>query len=316
MPKSASSSRSAATTEPSDKNVFKYYKCDRIGVLETLKVRFSPIAALNDPFEFRHSFGFLNAPGAITAIVKSLSQKRRKELAAKMGLHKPTDREITRRVLSRTNAAALQHAWILSQGDANRAWRIFCLSRVTPQRAVSELLWAHYTDGHKGFVLEFDSANSWVAYKRPWNREPYSGDVAYARRRVPGSMKGRITPAYAFTKSPRWRHEKEFRIIRNTANAHDLDRSNPDSDALVRFPPEALVSVTVGEKMAAGDVERIRSILGSNPRLKHVRLHYAKTDPVSFRINLSEEAPSPEVLLLLNRARARRGKPPIDPQHI
>ena len=293
---------------PNPNNLFKYYptlNTDPLrlvsGVLGSTKVRFTPPEQLHDPFEGRHGVGFIRNTPSRRRVLRKLFKERGGFLGIGMG-----EIEFIRRAETIATPAEMMEAWGYSQGHAIKTWRIFCLSRIPPRGEAAIPLWAYFAGGHTGFVLEFDRKHPWINYSLPGETVPFCGDVKYRATRVSALSADRNPAAAAFTKSRLHKHEKEYRIIRDTRTAKDLDRK--EADGLVRFPPKALLSVTIGARMPQRVRDRLRSILKKNPEYKHVRLYYASVDPIFYRVNLSGSPPSLHVFERLNRVRRAKGR--------
>ena len=164
-----------------------------------------------------------------------------------------------------------------------RPTRILCLSKIAPDNFKALLLWAHYTENHAGMVLEFDDAHTWIrqhTYKQGEHHD-YK-EVHYRTNRA--GWNG-LTPAdeFLYTKSECWICEEEVRLIRFVG---DKDFDTSKVDALVKFPPEMLLSVTLGVNNTQ-DAE-VRGALAANHKLSHVILYRAQLHPDQFKLTLKK----------------------------
>ncbi|MGY6647302.1 DUF2971 domain-containing protein [Wenyingzhuangia sp. IMCC45574] len=106
-----------------------------------------------------------------------------------------------------------------------------------------ELLWAHYSDSHKGFCIEYDfnylidNKNSYsnVVYKK------YPPKVYFLHILLGYNF---IIHKSAFRKSKRWEYEKEFRVISK-------------STGKIYHPPNAIKAIYFGIRMAKNDKDII-----------------------------------------------------------
>jgi hypothetical protein len=163
---------------------------------------------------------------------------------------------------------------------ATAPMRMLCLSAVSPESTEALLLWAHYTSGHKGYVLEFDATHPWFQLKE--HSDPTAPDygiadwVDYRTRRVSWTANG-PQKEFVLGKSKDWAYEQEYRLIK-LSSCKSLS-----SKGLTPYPPEAVVSVTIGCS-ATGDsiVEATRR----NASLRHVIFRHAKIHPDEYRVFL------------------------------
>jgi hypothetical protein len=112
---------------------------------------------------------------------------------------------------------------------------IFSLSKVYDE----ELMWAHYASSHKGFCIEYDVDKLKDKYLAPQTLHQF--DVHYRKRpqKITTNDIGKnklLTKLFA-TKSLKWKHEKEVRLLF-------------DSSSLKNYHPSALTGIYFGSKMS------------------------------------------------------------------
>ena len=113
---------------------------------------------------------------------------------------------------------------------------IFCLT----EQANDHLMWVHYAKNHTGFVLGFNAHHSFFSED---NRQ--LGKVRYMGR--PSVVREADITA-CLRKSVVWRHEKEWRCIRNFAR---------EESRMVSFPWETVTEIVFGAKIEDWQVARI-----------------------------------------------------------
>ncbi len=161
---------------------------------------------------------------------------------------------------------------------------VLCLSST----GCSELLWAHYADGHKGFVLQFSSDDEFFL-PDPTDSETLSGaqPVIYGNDRpslVEIIDEHNRLELYFFRKSIAWAYEEEWRIVRPIAKADDIRNNDGEPVALFRFPPKALVAVILGHRATSALAQSIADALASNGEYRHVKLLRAEFTKDSYQI--------------------------------
>lgn len=200
--------------------VYKY--TNRLEVLETSSLRFTQPDQLNDPLESHPDFREL-----IEDIKKRETAGLEAAVAAKIldAIEKDAPKAIASEI-SRLNIGFLSLSLIPD----------------------NDLMWAHYADSHKGFVLGFDGDHQF--FKRN-NLRKITGlrRIKYSSARVVPANAGFVPADLAeplfFTKNTSWSYEEEVRVMADLANA-DIKPTASDGVYLFNFPPEALLEVIFG----------------------------------------------------------------------
>ena len=113
---------------------------------------------------------------------------------------------------------------------------ILCLT----ERADDHLMWVHYADGHAGFVIGFDTTNPFFRTEGRILRK-----VAYQSR---PPMLSEVNVDACFCKSTVWRHEREWRCVRQ------FDKSEPRN---VSFEPALVKEIIFGRRMEDWQITRL-----------------------------------------------------------
>ncbi len=241
-------------------------------------IRFSPASALNDPFEFLPDTTIVESQGFFEFLKPHyVSEIKRKS----PNLSEAEIEEKARQAFKRNSLIRKQEA--LKELLDRQPARIFCLSRIAPDKTEALLLWAHYTENHTGMVLEFDDTHDWIRRHTYKQGQPYNFQgVQYHAKRA--GWNG-LEPAddFLFRKSQCWIYEDEVRLIRFIGD-RDFDTSKVD--ALVKFPPEMLLSVTLGVNNA--QEKEARAALNSNGQLSHVGLFKAELHSDEYKLILTK----------------------------
>ena len=120
------------------------------------------------------------------------------------------------------------------------------------------LLWSHYSDGHKGFCLEFDT--SFDPFKKNAFKVEYSNYFPKLNPIKIITLKNahvREVLIPLLTKYSCWEHEKEWRIY------------HEEPQILYKYEVEALKAVYFGTSMENSHIEIIYSLLqGKNPNIE------------------------------------------------
>jgi hypothetical protein len=223
--------------------VFKYLHPDRIDVLKNGLIRFTQPAALNDPFELR----------------PNLSEVRR----FFDGLHRnangisPTASDVlgTQEAISET----------FGRWNEDNASDLVFLSLSKNQNNL--LMWSHYCDSHRGFVIGFDANHPFFTHAVNGSRSALQ-KVNYSRYRpvVPAPDQN---PEQFFkentsllTKSHHWKYEEELRMCASPKAANRVQPGpNGHPIYLFTFPKESVAEVILGYRMATDIRKTITAVV-------------------------------------------------------
>lgn len=140
------------------------------------------------------------------------------------------------------------------------------------------LMWSHYSDGHKGFCVEFNRTDeNMLQWARPItypdNDEfPY---VDYWKKKPEEQTEefGKVV----LTKSQHWNYEKEWRILDRLSHVDDNYRGHAS-----KYPDIMLSGIIFGARMPEQDRKTIRDILAK----KSVLFYEAELVRNRFQINI------------------------------
>ena len=255
-------------------SVHKYVHEDRVDVIESGMIRFSQPAVFNDPFELRPALSKVLSEQAAKQAFEQLAEKE----PDMQRLREPILNDLERR--SNQGAAAMQ---ALLARKFNENFGILSLTR-TPD---SLLMWAHYANGHQGFVIEFDECH-------PWFHQGHEGfahlghlrDVRYSKRRPYATMDKLDEIDLLLTKSVQWKCEREMRLVLALQKCTQRIPASPFDICLFELPAACVVGITLGCRTSKATEDKIQEILSTNERYSHVILRHAKVDGSAFRLNV------------------------------
>jgi hypothetical protein len=176
----------------------------------------------------------------------------------------------------------------LHREKINREIGILCLS-ANPR---SILMWSHYADEHKGFVIGFDSDDDFFSHRLG---EPEDIGllriVDYVNNRpivVIEKLKNENhdTPDYFFTKNPDWDYEQEWRIIRFLNGAAVVLCGETHKTHLFKVPASAIREVIFGCNAQAQVRETLLATVKENPTLKHVSFFDAALSRSKYEMDI------------------------------
>ncbi|MFC1537317.1 DUF2971 domain-containing protein [Gemmatimonadota bacterium] len=136
------------------------------------------------------------------------------------------------------------------------------------------LMWAHYSDGHCGYCIEFSTLNNGIFKDYSFGN---SLDVQYQKKYplinlsdIQDKNYDTIVPLLFRSKSKDWEYEKECRFLRNT----------PGSES---FLPESLTGLILGCKMCEQDKKKIKEWISQ--RKTPLTLKQAVIDKKEYKLN-------------------------------
>jgi hypothetical protein len=126
--------------------------------------------------------------------------------------------------------------------------RVLCLS----ENYNDILMWSHYADGHRGFVLQFDT-NALLNNFKPDRPE----QVIYPPKRSYPSLKeyneNNFTHMLLIAKSSQWTYEHEWRILKHVETEEELE----EEGKLYPFEKGLITGIILGCKMTPQDKKKI-----------------------------------------------------------
>ena len=262
--------------------VYKYLHPNRTGVLEDGLIRFTQSPALNDPFE-------------TTPNVHRLEQSFREYAFRKIQRASYSSFFNYLRDRSKVGPTVKKH---LDDFLTTNKRRYAILSLSTTNNNL--LMWAHYCDSHRGFVLGFDSTDTFFQTRRV-NAFSTLAEVHYSDERpvmpAPEQWDGSreqilemvgsedLAKLMFYTKSSDWAYEHELRIIANPEVADHHDRTSDGNHLyLYRFPPACLKEVIFGIRMPRDQREKITKLV--KERYEGIKLFQAKLGAERFDLDI------------------------------
>lgn len=179
---------------------------------------------------------------------------------------------------------------------------VLSLSRTMPVGKDSEgkniIMWAHYTDNYKGFVIEFDDTHSFFdqrlndhdmmrhlrqveyTFHRP-NTALFKTDNGEADNEM---LTNHFMFNFFYSKSVAWKYEQESRMLL-PLNVGEKLLDSKEEIYLFSLPPESFTGIYLGYKIQPDIRRRISETLRHNSRYSHVKLYQTLPDDKEFLLN-------------------------------
>jgi hypothetical protein len=271
--------------------LYKYAGFERRDILANQSIRFTQPGQLNDPFEARPHIKAISISPNSQAVVEDLFSGSNLEVHYQS---LPDSKKIDRwstfdsfrdwvqmnrgyaEELVRQNNTFSGPGYTQQEFQArvlnffDERFGVLCLS----EDPTCFTMWSHYADSHRGFVIEFDSENSFfhqeeaeygdvlgkvmeVGYSdvRPdvfWERPPDLGVNEYEQY---------IVDNFLLTKSKVWKTEAEWRMILPLRDAERKIKQESGEIYLYDFPTDAVTGVIFGLRMSKQNRQKIKEIL-------------------------------------------------------
>jgi hypothetical protein len=155
------------------------------------------------------------------------------------------------------------------------------------ERPDNLVMWAHYADQHRGFVLGFDSTHPWFEGSDQF-RENVLAKVRYADDRPSKGLKTLMLEDTYLTKSPDWSYEEEWRKFRSLGLADQCINTGNEPVYLFGFPPELITRVIVGCRATSETRQRLVEVLGQE-EYHHVGMQIAALYKYHYKLSYGFE---------------------------
>jgi hypothetical protein len=252
--------------------VYKYVTPERVDVLRNGRVRFTQAAALNDPFEAHPCFTELRK------WFEDRSRRLVKSVESRFNAHSIVTGSIMIPKTVRDGVAKFQR-------DLAEEYPMLSLTR----KRNNLLMWSHYADSHRGFVIGFNSDNPFFHREKPRTMTPLD-EVRYSNKRpvmppFEGSNPENVHEIVFLTKSEDWTYEEELRMFAKPEAANTVERDNRGFNVyLFDLPQEILVQVIFGFLMPPNVKDEIAAIV--KDRYPHIELYETKLNETDFDLDI------------------------------
>ena len=140
------------------------------------------------------------------------------------------------------------------------------------------LMWAHYANSHKGFVIAFDTESAWF---KEWKDGESKSliKVPYFDDKIEEPLDNPLKAI--FSKKTDWEYEREWRIV---AEEYQADEKTPTQEPmyLMNFPPEAVQRIILGTKINPEVESKIKEIVDA--KYPHAEIYRMRSNPVESRL--------------------------------
>lgn len=267
--------------------LYKYVSFDRIDILKNGLIRLTQPGDFNDPFELHPSFDLMSradiaalpdAPetDATGRNMKILTPEALQQMFAALA---PGFSKVISDLPQDGGAYALNNNTI-ARSTLDSKFGILSLS----ESHDNLLMWAHYADNHRGFVIQFDETHPFFKGEEIVPGLPRLSKVEYNDTRPVLSYSTLESPQIFFRKSPAWELECEVRLIRPLSEARKVSDKNPYLIHLFEIPFEAITGVVTGALMGHEQYVELMNLCAETPELKHIKRYHMQLCKDEYRL--------------------------------
>jgi len=293
--------------------LYKYMPAERSTIFDNWLIRFTQPNALNDPFEMRPHIAGYSTPEKVREIATRRWEEYARERYDAMvgectGHGEPIPFDVFRFRIEHDRTQQIEAASLrASDHNAPMAARIDELMNSNIgvlslcEHADSLLMWPHYGDSHRGFVIAFDTtAPFFHQVTPPAHVKATSEDAAafteeYGRLRYiryqderPSVVVTEMSFDNIMTKGKAWEYEREWRMLMPPDYADVKGQDSKDLPLyLFEVPPSTVKAILLGCN-AGADLLAHALTLRARPETQHIRIAQARLDEQHFRVHFED----------------------------
>lgn len=219
--------------------LFKYVPAERVDILKNYEICCTPPERFKDPYELRSNFAL-----SVSRTIVKKTATALVELELPRGLssrQKKRHIKLQRRQLIGgldvdAHKALEESASIAVQRDKG----VLCFSSTL----LDNLMWYHYADGHRGFVIEIDSEDEEFKKLGSLIKVDYrDSPPIYGLHDQPTLDIFRVKPLYL-------KYESEYRILRKLSECRRKSSKSGEDLYFCALPPTCIRAVHLGHRIS------------------------------------------------------------------
>lgn len=255
--------------------LFKYLDPQRVDILENQRIAFTPPDRFNDAYELRPQVTVSRAH--LKRGIKDANEELKRESfdpppAATRTERRRREREALKAAVQKSKAAYAEQLEDALQKETSKLFGILCLSASNN----NELMWAHYANGHRGFVIEFDCEHpGFQQLGKPWKVEYSEKRIVYDPAK-PDDQFWRVKPIC-------WQDEEEYRIVRQLRARKEEIQKCGTVFHLYELPRACVKAVYLGHRLDRAIRDRILCALQETAAVKFDEIASREDYKCSFR---------------------------------
>jgi len=257
---------------PLPDKVYKYRTAEAaLNVLKDQIIYLASISEFNDPFDSRIPMNFTDMADN-EELQRQFAEKFLVDgnLSTAERKNKVNNILTNGKIRNRENLRRMEQARIKKMEEF---FRLYCLSAVPDNL----LMWAHYSDSHKGVCIGFNPKKLIEVISPVWVA-PVGYSFEYPRISVLEHPE-KILEILLFNKSIDWIYEKEIRYVKNWQNG----------DCKIQIPVDSVEEIYFGCMTTKENEDKIMQVL--RDKYQHVKINKFKKDNANFRLQIANANP-------------------------
>ena len=277
--------------------LYKYLPPARIDCIQNCLIRFTQYGDFNDPFELNPNIDKLAEENEIRELagrdfVKLVEEEYGKNPIISAFISKEafinlalTQEESVKNVVVGIEPYVVRLLPGILQKTANSLLGALSLSEIYDH----ELMWSHYAEEHKGYVIGFDSSHPFFNQKKsPVDELRHLRKIDYRDKPPVINLMNTNGSELFLVKSSKWKYEVEWRMLLPLSDSAELIDKDPYPIHLFKFPAKAVERIVLGAKISDENKRIIKSLMGDR-KFSHVELCQARLDSSSYGIVIGNE---------------------------
>lgn len=252
---------------------YKFVSFARKDILTNGMIRFAPIGSFNDPFELEPSITPYSKK--FLQYINEISERDLKKITmTEADYVYSAERVDSIEYYKDKYRAEVGKYGVLSLSSNDTINQLLTVSmpeRKDPRTNI--LMWSHYADSHKGFVIEF-RADFVEGVKL--EKVEYS-DIRHVVTFE--DIDENNFDNIFFRKSSDWEYEQEYRAVLPLSNASEI---HDERFHLYKINKSSINSITFGCAMSEEEKKIIMDIVKKDPGFKGVKMQHARLDEKGF----------------------------------
>lgn len=255
---------------------YKFVSFDRIDILQNGLIRFSPIGDFNDPFELvpsitPYSKNFLEHVNELSELELQKMEFNEEDLMYSSERVDQVEcyKEKYRKEIARYGVLSLS-----SNTEINQLLTVSMSDKRDPRTNI--LMWSHYADSHKGFVIEFRAD---FVDEIKLRKVYYSNDRDYLTFE---DIDENSFDDIFFKKSIEWAYEQEYRAILPLDKAYKV---HDERFHLYKINKASINSITFGCAMSEENKKAIIDSIRNDADFGGVKFNHARLNDSSFLLD-------------------------------
>lgn len=277
-------------------NLYKYLSPSRIDVIRDCMIRFTQYGDFNDPFELNPNIDKIAEESEILKLVdRDFVQLIEEEYSKNPIISAFISKESFIRLAAGNkehvkNAVVGMERQLVSflpgmlQTISNSLLGALSLSEIRNHK----LMWSHYANEHKGYVIGFNSEHQFFNQKKTDDDElRHPRKIAYREKPPVINLMNTSGAELFFVKSVEWEYESEWRMLMPLSDSSKVIERQPYPAHLFDFPIESVTEVILGARISEQDRGVIQALM-NDKRYGHVKLYQAELDNTSYEIVIKQ----------------------------